>query len=164
METKIRVAKITDAINLAEIYNNEILNSTATFDTEEKPLLYFQEKLSSLIKKQRAVVYEQNGTPVGFAWLSDYNPKSAYKSTVELSLYVHKNYQGRKIGSVLMDKIITLAKNDTEIHSIISLITSDNTASIHLHKKFGFLDSGKLIECGCKFGKLLDVSFMQIIL
>ncbi|MFR6332322.1 MAG: N-acetyltransferase family protein [Eisenbergiella sp.] len=86
----------------------------------------------------------------------------AYAATVELSVYVDHEYRGRKIGDALMEELLRIAKENGEVHAIISVITADNAASIRLHEKFGFQFCGITREVGRKFGRWLDAAFYQL--
>ena len=85
---------------------------------------------------------------VGYASLSVYRDNDAYAATVELSVYVDHEYRGRKIGDALMEELLRIAKENGEVHAIISVITADNAASIRLHEKFGFQFCGITREVG----------------
>ena len=154
----IRFANVNDLKRLTDIYNYEILNGVATFDTkirsvsERKKWFDLHDKANNPI-----FVYEDNGNVLGYASLSKYRMHEAYLQTAELSVYVDVNYQGLGIASKLMTYILDYAKNKTNLHTIISVITSGNDKSIHLHEKFNFKYSGTLSEVGFKFNRYLSV-------
>ena len=81
----------------------------------------------------------------------------------EVSIYLHPDFRGQHIGSQLMQKILAFAAQQPDIDTVISLITSENTVSIHLHEKFGFTLCGVIHRCGKKFGRYLDLSIYQIL-
>lgn len=157
---EIRRAILEDQSEILAIYNEAVLNSTATFDTEprsfEKQLEWF---VSHKVNHPVFVAIENN-TIVGWASLSPYSDRCAYETTVEVSVYIHYEHRGKKIGSKLLD-VITLEGGKVNNHTIISRITSDNLASIHIHEKLGYKHAGVLKEVGIKFGKKMDVLFMQ---
>ena len=155
---EIRKAVQTDLPALLEIYNYEVLNGTATFDltaqTLEQRQVWFD---AHNIENHPLYVAETDGIVVGYVSLSTYREKEAYRSTVELSVYVHHEYRGQGIASQLMAFIIEEARRDESIHTVISVITSGNAASVKLHEKFGFAFGGTLKEVGVKFGRYLDI-------
>lgn len=157
---QIRKATKNDLEAILDIYNEAVLNTTATFDTTprnmEKQILWFDEHKSN----HPIFVAEENNTIVGWASLSPYSDRCAYDSTAEFSVYVHAEHRGKKIGSKLLE-VTTLEGSKVKIHTIISRITSDNQSSIHIHEKYGYFHVGTLKEVGQKFGKLLDVEIMQ---
>lgn len=160
----IRKAEIKDIEALLEIYNYEVLHGVSTLDINAKTLeqwtVWFEKHN---IKNHPLIVCEDQGVIVGYSTLSSYREKEAYASTVELSIYVHPDYRGKGIGSVLMAEIIDMAKADETVHTVVSVITSGNAASEHLHEKFGFTFSGTIKEVGMKFGKYLDISNYYLI-
>lgn len=160
--TLIRLANIQDLPSMLEIYNDEIKHGTATFDT--KPLS-LQERLAWFNDHNKnnhpLIVAEINGEVLGYASLSTFNAKSAYDSSTELSVYVHKKVRGQGIGRLLMQHILQMAADDPVTHRVYSLITADNTASIALHQKFGFRLVGTITEAGTKFGRWLDVTYWE---
>ena len=103
------------------------------------------------------IVAEEKGEIAGYATLSTYREKEAYKSTVELSVYVSPNHRRIGVGTKLMEEILHLARNDESIHTVVSVITSGNAASCRLHEKFGFTFSGTIKEVGIKLGKYVDI-------
>ncbi len=160
----IRKAERTDIAELLEIYNYEVLNGVSTLDinprTTEQWTDWFE---NHNIKNHPLIVSEENGVITGYASLSSYRAKEAYASTVELSIYIHPEHRGKGVGTALMSEIITMAKEDPTVHTVVSVITSGNAASERLHDKFGFIFSGEIKEVGVKFGKYLDISNYYLI-
>ena len=154
----IRKAEITDLEALLAIYNYEVEHGTATFDTEPRTLEQRREWFyEHNVDNHPLIVADINGKAVGYASLSAYRPKDAYRSTVELSVYVDPRYRGQGIASQLMTAILEMAKEDPRTHLIVSVITGSNAASIHLHEKLGFTYSGTIQEVGFKHGQYLDI-------
>ena len=160
----IRKAERKDIQALLEIYNHEVLYGVSTLDINAKTIeqwtVWFE---NHNIKNHPLIVCEDEGKVVGYSTLSSYREKEAYASTVELSIYVHPQHRGKGIGSVLMREIISMAKEDETVHTVVSVITSGNAASERLHSKFGFTFSGTIKEVGMKFGKYLDISNYYLI-
>ena len=167
MEEKmnIRKAKLQDVAGMLEIYNDEVRNSTATFDIHERTIEerteWFRQHGSEI---HPIFVAETEGCIAGYVSLSKYREKEAYKATVELSVYVNKKYRKMGVANALMDFIVGYAKEIEGIHCIVSVITSGNAVSEHLHKKYGFVYSGTLHEVGMKFGEYCGVDNYQLIL
>lgn len=159
----IRKAEEKDLKDLLEIINDAILNSTATFDVEVRDYEYMKGWYESFKGNHILLVYEMNNKAVGYACFSTYRNKKAFDSSVELSLYVNKNYRGKGIGEKLLKEIIEIGKENKQIHNIISVITSENEVSIKLHKKYGFRYCGTILHAGYKFERYLDVDTYQII-
>jgi phosphinothricin acetyltransferase len=160
---EIKKATINDINAITEIYNDAILNTNATFDTDIKSISEQKKWFKNHGSKNPIIIAELNRQIVGWAALSKYNSKCAYSDTAELSLYVNKNHQGKGIGKELMNYILKKGEK-VGIHTVVARITEGNDSSIHLHEKYGFFHVGILKECGFKFGKRLDVYIMQKIL
>ncbi len=160
----IRTATEQDMPSLLSIYNYEVLNGTATFDTTEKTM---EERMEWFrihnVDNHPLIVAEVNGVAAGYVSLSSYRDKEAYAATVELSVYVDVAYRRQGIARRLMEAILEEARRRPDIHTVISVITAGNDASIRLHEAFGFRCSGMLEEVGEKFGRKLDVVNYQLL-
>ncbi len=162
MRPIIRTAVEADLPRLLEIYNDEVEHGTATFDTE--PLTLDERRLWLLEHNQGnhpLIVLECEGAVWGYASLSTFKAKHAYASSTELSVYVHRSARGRGYGERLTRSILALAEEDPLTHRVYSCITSENTASIALHRKLGFLLIGTFTQAGRKFGRWLDVTYWE---
>ena len=159
----IRKAKLSDLQEITDIYNDAIKNTVATFDTKIKSLEEQKEWFNSHGKRYPIIVAEKDKVIVGWSALSKYSTRCAYSDTVELSLYIKEEFQGKGIGKSLMKRIIEEGKK-VGLHVILARITDGNKISIHLHEMFGFEHVGILKEVGYKFDRCLDVYLMQKIL
>ena len=160
----VRKAEERDLPELLEIYNYEVLNGVATLDLHEKTLDDRRKWFLAHTGSHRIIVAEIDGKAVGYASLSPYREKEAYKSTVELSIYVDVNFRRRGIAKALMGEILEIARNDKSLHTVVSVITSGNEASEKLHKDFGFTFCGTLREVGFKSGSYRDIDNFELIL
>ncbi len=151
------LAEITD------IYNDAVLNSTASFDSVAKTLTEKRVWLGEHGENHPVVVAELCGEIAGWGGLSPYHERACYHSTVEDSVYVSKCYRRKGIGTRILEDLIDRAK-DSGHHAIIARIDGKNEASINLHNNFGFQKVGILREIGYKFGMWLDVVVMELII
>lgn len=154
----IRKAETGDISAMLDIYNYEVLNGTATLDIKPRTIDEWREWFGCHnCENHPLYVGEIDGKVAGYASLSVYRTKEAYKSTVELSIYVANEYKRRGIGTKLLDFIIREARRDERTHCVVSVITSGNEASAKLHRKFGFTYCGTIPEVGEKFGRYLGI-------
>lgn len=164
METIIRKAEREDLPELLAIYNHEVENGVATLDlkprTAEEWEKWFEAHGSGSHPIYTAV---SDGKIAGYVSLSAYRDKEAYRSTAELSVYVAPDFRHRGIASELLAFILDKARADACIHNVVSVITSGNEASRHLHEKFGFCFCGTIREVGMKFGKYQDIDNYSLI-
>jgi phosphinothricin acetyltransferase len=156
----IRCALLSDAAAIASIYNEAILTTTATFDTEPKSVDERVEWLRAHGAKHPVLVALLDGNVVGWASLTRWSDRPAYDETAETSFYVHSAQRRRGIGRALKQAIIGEAVR-LGYHTLIARIAEDSQESIHLNKSFGFVHVGTLREVGRKFGRRLDVHIMQ---
>lgn len=156
----IRKATLVDLPAITDIYNEAILNTTATFDTQPKTLSEQQVWYDNHQHKHPILVAEQGSLVVGWASLSKWSDRCAYSDTSEASIYIRKEYRGKGTGKLLLKRLIQEGKN-IQLHTVIARIAGDNQASIKLFRSIGFQDIGTMKEVGCKFGKLLDVNLLQ---
>lgn len=156
----VRPAKLDDLPAITEIYNEAILTTDATFDTEPKTEAAQRTWFANHGPKNPILVAEWDGAVVGWASLSEWSTRCAYADTAEISLYVKQEFRGRGIGKRLLATIIRQGEA-VGLHTVIARITKGNGVSIYLHESVGFEHIGVMREVGQKFGRLLDVCLMQ---
>jgi phosphinothricin acetyltransferase len=158
----IRQATVADVQAIADIYNEAVLTTTATFDVEPKSLADRTEWLQSRGARHPVLVAAVDDKVIGFAALSRWSDRSAYDDTAETAIYVLSARQNRGIGRQLYAAAIAEARR-LGFHTLIARITEDSTASLHLHRSAGFVHVGTLRQVGRKFGRLLDVHILQLV-
>jgi phosphinothricin acetyltransferase len=161
---KIRRADQQDLPDLLAIYNYEVEHGVATLDLTPKTLEERQVWLDAHnVDNHPLYVAEVEGRVAGYVSLSPYREKEAYRSTVELSVYIAPDYRRRGIATALMEFILREARADATIHTVVSVITSGNEASCGLHDRFGFTFNGTIPEVGMKFGRYLSIDNYSLI-
>lgn len=161
MSIKIReLDGAVDTLACLEIYRYYIENTTVTFEEETPTSEGFTARVKRITKSYPFFVADDGNGVVGFAYLDTFNPRSAYRRTADLTIYLAHNTRGRGVGTMLYTALEDAARA-RGIANIISLITSDNAASLAFHKKHGFDEVGHLTDVGVKFGQLLSVDFYQ---
>lgn len=164
IDITIRKAQTSDIPQILDIVNHAILNTTSNYlydvQTIEDQTQWFANKQQSNFP---IIVADFQGVAIGFGTYGTFREKIGYQYTVEHSVYVDPKYVGKGVGKQLLQALIALATKEG-YHTMIGGIDAANTASIAFHKKFGFIETGIIKEVGFKFGKWLDLQFMQLIL
>lgn len=160
----IRDARNEDAAAIAEIYNQSVLGSTATFDTVPQSVEARLEWLHAHGGQYPVVVAEDaEGVVIGWASLSRWSDRPAYDTTVEVSIYIDERSTGRGLGRRFAEELLGRARALGH-HSAISRISAENHASIALSERLGFTLAGTLHQVGRKFDRWLDVVIYELLL
>ena len=164
METKILPASPGNLPGILEIVNHNILHSTALYDYNPKPYAYIETWFAEKQNGNWPVIVALEGdTVVGYGTYGPFRFKQGYRFTIEHSVYVAPGQEGKGVGRLLLSELIRLAK-EGGYHCMVGGIDASNIGSIAFHKKFGFTETGVIKEAGYKFGKWLDLMFMQLLL
>ena len=156
----LRTATAADLPALADIYNDAVLHSVATFDVEPQPPGLFADRVASTRPGDHVVVADVGGRVVGMAYAATYRPRPAYDRTRETSVYLAPDARGRGIGRVLYDELLRRVDADG-IHVCLAVIAQPNVASEALHAAVGFERVGTLREVGRKFDRWVDTAWWQ---
>lgn len=160
----VREADKSDLPIILELMNHAILNGTSIYEREPRNHSYIEKWFSQKEgRKFPILVYEINGGTVAFGTYGDFRKESAYGSSVEHSIHVHQDFQGKGIGKQLLWNLIECAKNEG-YHAMIAAIDSGNSKSLQFHAEMGFQEKGRFPEIAFKRGKWLDLVLMQLIL
>jgi L-amino acid N-acyltransferase YncA len=160
---ELRLATLDDAAAIREIYNLEVTTSTATFDLVPRSLDEQRAWLAERSGARAVLVALDEGAVCGFASLSPWRDRPAYATTVEDSVYVHRDHQGKGLGRMLLTELLATATAHG-FHACMARIVGGHDASIALHAGCGFEVVGTEREVGRKFGKWLDVVLMERLL
>jgi L-amino acid N-acyltransferase YncA len=159
----LRDAKATDCFAISEIYNFYIRNSVVTFDEEPLEIGAWEQKLEYLagLGLPFIVAETDGGEILGFAYVAPWRQKSAYRRTVENSIYLRPAATGKRIGTKLLEQLIEKSKA-AGVKEIVAVISDSGAeSSIRLHEQFGFKRQGHLGKVGFKFGRWLGTVLMQ---
>lgn len=159
----IRAATVEDLPAINDIYNHYVLHSTCTYQTEPGTAEERAEWFAQHGPAHPVVVAEDAGEVIGWGSLSRVHVRQAYRFTVEDSIYVRHDYRGRGAGSALLAELIERARALGH-HAVVGLIDAEQEASIRLHRRFGFEQAGRLRQVGYKFGRWLDVIYVELLL
>lgn len=157
----IRPVSHIDIPPIAEIYNHYIRETAVTFEEEE----ISSDEIRARIQKVGSaglpwLVAEQEGKVVGYAYATKWKERSAYRYSVEISVYVAHDERGKGWGTKLYEALFGELRN-REAHLVIGGITLPNTSSVALHEKFGMEKVAHFKEIGFKFGEWRDVGYWQ---
>ena len=156
----VRKLEEKDIAKCLEIYNYYIENTCFTFEEEKLSLESFKKRCEGICEKYPYIVLENDGEIIGYAYLNTFNPRSAYRITADLSVYVSKDHLHEHAGGILLKEIEKLAP-ECGIANIISIVTSENENSNRFHLKNGFVLEGTLNDVAVKFGKVLGINYFR---
>ena len=154
----IRFAEEKDVEALVSIYNYYIENTTCTLELEALSPEEFGARVAKITERFPYLVYEEDGEVLGYAYLNDFNPRGGYRFTADLSLYVAQDARGKGIGRALYEAIEPMAK-EMGLQNIVSLITSENEASLAFHDRLGFERVARIDRIANKFDRWIGLCY-----
>ena len=160
----IRDASEDDLMDILNIYNEVILNTTAVYSEKPHTLEMRKEWFRDRVNNNFPVfVADIDGKIAGFSSFGHFRVWPCYRYTVELSVYVEVSQRGKGVSKILLQSLIDQAIK-MNIHAMLAGISADNEVSINLHRSFGFIEVAHFKEVGYKFGRWLDLKFLELIL
>ena len=161
---QIRDAEAPDLETITAIHNDAVVHTTAIWNEEAVDV---DDRAAWLAERARRgfpviVAVDETGV-VGYASYGDWRPHSGFRNTVEHSVYVRGDQRGRGVGRTLMEELIDRARTQG-LHVMVAAVDSTNVGSIVLHERLGFREVGRLPQVGAKFGRWLDLTFLQLVL
>jgi phosphinothricin acetyltransferase len=160
---KARPAELRDASAIADIYNQGIEDRLATFETEPRTAEAVEGLLGARAGRYPAVVVEDSGHVLGFAWMSEYRPRDAYAGVAEVSIYVGRAARGQGVGRLALGALITEAEG-RGFWKLVSRIFPENQASRRLCAALGFREVGVYRRHGQLDGKWMDCVIVERLL
>lgn len=162
---QIRDAEDRDLEGITTIYNDAVEQTTAIWN---ETTIDVENRRAWLADRRKAgypvlVAVSDDDKVLGYASFGDWRAWDGYRHTVEHSVYVRSDQRGAGIGKALMEALIGRAQ-DIGKHVMVAGIEAGNTGSIRLHEKLGFEQVGLLRQVGTKFGRWLDLAFLQLTL
>ncbi|MBB3932395.1 phosphinothricin acetyltransferase [Kaistia hirudinis] len=158
---EIRAAAEADLPAILAIYNDAVVNTTAIWNDDVVDLdnrrAWFAARSA---QGYPVLVAEADGAVLGYASYGDFRPFQGYRFTVENSIYVAAAARGRGAGAKLLAALIDHASAAGK-HVMVAGITADNAVSLRLHERQGFVETARMPELGFKFGRFLDLVFLQ---
>jgi len=161
---KIRTATKQDLPAILDIFNYEIINNNFVYIYEpwtlDYALIWFEEKQKS---DYPFIVAESDSQILGYAYYSKFREREAYNSTVEYSVYIHRNHRRKGLAHTLVTKLIELAK-EQGFHVMVGGLDAANNASYYFHKSLGFVEVAHFKSIAKKNGEWRDLKFFQLLL
>ncbi|KAF6694940.1 MULTISPECIES: GNAT family N-acetyltransferase [Pseudomonas] len=160
----IRDATEKDLPAIRDIYNDAVRNTTAIWNEQPVDLA---NRLAWFNARQAQgypiLVAVENDEVTGYSSFGDWRPFEGFRYSVEHSVYVRNDQRGKGLGPRLMQVLIERARSAGK-YVMVAAIESGNQASIRLHERLGFVTTGQMPQVGIKFGRWLDLTFMQLAL
>ncbi|WP_316396052.1 N-acetyltransferase family protein [Bradyrhizobium sp. 33ap4] len=157
----IRPATEQDIPAITAIFNEAVANSNAIWtekqDSEAERLAWMTARLAL---GYPVLVAVEGTTVLGYGTFGDFRAFPGYRYSVEHSVYIHADHRGRGLGRIIVDELIAAATALGK-HVMIAGIDGGNLASLRLHARAGFVEVARMPEVGRKFGRWLDLVFMQ---
>jgi phosphinothricin acetyltransferase len=159
--TSVRGATASDAAAIAGIYNHYVAATVVTFEEEPVPVAEIARRVEEVRSASLPwLVAEADAGVVGYAYARPWNPRTAYRFSAEITVYLAPAHAGRGIGSQLYAELFPMLQA-RRIHAVMGGIALPNEASVALHEKFGLRRVALFEEVGFKFGRWIDVGYWQ---
>ena len=158
---EIRPARPADLTGITLIYNHYVTASHVTFDVDQFSVAHrvpWFARFDGL--RYQCLVAVEGSNVVGYACSTEFKPKTAYETSVEVSVYLDRQATGQGLGTRLYSALFA-ALSDRDVHRAYAGIALPNPGSIALHEQFGFKQVSHLTEVGRKFGKYWDVVWLE---
>ncbi len=161
MNFRLRDATGGDLGAINAIYNHYVMRSTCTYQEEPSTEAERLEWFRAHEERYPVLVAEaEDGSVVGWGSLNRFHPRSAYRFTVENSVYVREEWQRRGVGQTILRDLLRRAEL-LGYRNVLAIISADQVGSVTLHRREGFVECGLMKGVGFKFGRWLDVLTMQ---
>lgn len=159
----IRKVKPTDAEAITSIYNPFITDTTVSFETEPLSTDEMLKRIKEISAQYPYYVYEEDRKVQGYCYVHAWKERKAYAHTFEVTIYLAPSAQGHGIGKEMLKLLIEESKN-LGAKALVACITEGNNHSIALHRSLGFEQVSHFKNVGYKFGRMLDVIDLELIL
>lgn len=159
----IRACTAADAAAICAIYNPYIRDTVITFEEAPVATAEMARRIGEVTGRLPWLVTEEQGAIVGYAYATQWKTRSAYRFSVETTVYVAPGQQRRGLATDLYRELLVQLRR-LGVHCAVGGIALPNAASVALHEKLGFKKIGQFVEIGCKFDRWVDVGYWELIL
>ncbi len=156
-------SKVSDLAQVRAIYKHYVEETVSSLEEKLPSEQEFLEHFESIVSRDLPflVAKDKKGIVLGFTYVQPYRKRSAYRYTLEDSIYIHKDFIGKGVGRALICEIMKKCKQVGYKQLVAIVVASDNQNSIDFHKSQGFEEKGRLNKVGFKFGKWHDILLLQ---
>jgi L-amino acid N-acyltransferase YncA len=159
----IRACAASDAPVLCAIYNHYVRDTVITFEEAPVATPEMAQRIVDVATRFPWLVAEEGNEVIAYAYATPWKTRSAYRFSVESTVYVAPGQTGRGIGTALYRELLDALRTQG-VHSVVGGIALPNAASITLHERLGFKKVGQFVEIGRKFDRWVDVGYWELIL
>jgi phosphinothricin acetyltransferase len=159
----IRPVNIADAQAMTDIYNHYVLNTPVTFEEEPLGREAMENRIRVFTPRYPWFVWEEGGELAAYAYVHQWHERTAYRLSVEDTVYVKQGFQRKGIGRALLGRVLEELRKQG-FHAVMAVITVPNEGSARLHESLGFKKAGHFSEIGWKMGQWRDVGYWELIL
>ncbi len=164
MSVTVRPATVEDVPAILAIYNEAVANTTASWDYDPVTLEHRLERFEvARTNGWATTVADEDGRVLGYGSWGPFRSQMGLAQTMEHSVYVDAAARGRGVGRLLLRAIIDTARA-AGVHALVGCLDATNEVSLRLHQSFGFVEVGCLPQVGAKFGRWLDLAFLELLL
>jgi L-amino acid N-acyltransferase YncA len=159
----IRPCRADDAARVCDIYNHYVRDTIVTFEEEPVDAAEMARRIDAVTRELPWLVLEDGGVVAGYAYAAPWKARSAYRFSVETTIYLAPEHIGRGLGRPLYEALLA-ALRELDVHSVIGGAALPNPASAALHERCGFVQVAHFKDVGFKLGRWIDVAYWELIL
>lgn len=158
---EIRDCTVDDLPQVVEIYNHYIQHTTITFEEVPLGVSDLGERFAAITRNHPWLVGCDGEQVVGYAYAGKWKERTAYRNTVEATIYLREGLGGNGWGKALFGALLGRLETEGRCHVVLGCVALPNPASVCLQEHFGFRKVAHFTEVGRKFGRWLDVGYWQ---
>jgi phosphinothricin acetyltransferase len=159
----IRAVVGADAAQICAIYNHHVRDTIVTFEETPVTTAEMAQRIADVTTRWPWLVWEEGSSITGYAYATEWKARSAYRFSVESTVYVAPSFARRGIGTRLYQALLPLLE-ERKVHCVIGGIALPNAASVALHEKLGFVKIGQFHDVGFKLDRWIDVGYWELLL
>lgn len=162
-DANVRLARDSDAGAVQAIYAPEVIETPITFEIEPPSVAEMRQRVVDTLRTHPWLVYDRGGATIGYAYATTHRSRAAYRWSVDVSVYVHRQARGIGVGRALYTELLRLLRLQGFANAYAG-ITLPNAGSVGLHESMGFTPVGVYRGVGFKLGAWHDVGWWELAL